>query len=96
MDNLRLIDYSPADCKALAKLRDRLHQIYSQDLEETALALIDLLAKLNRPYLTALEEKLLGVLESEYGLKPKPDGLRQRTWSNLLMSFGRELGGGGD
>ena len=65
LDNLRLIDYSTADCEALARLRDRLHQLYSQELEETAVALVDLLAKLDRPYLTALEEKLLAVLEAQ-------------------------------
>lgn len=65
LDNLRLIDYSTADCEALAQLRDRLHQLYSQELEETAVALVDLLAKLDRPYLTALEEKLLAVLGAQ-------------------------------
>ena len=64
MENLRLIDYSTADCEALAQLRERLHQLYYQELEETAVALVDLLAKLDRPYLTALEEKLLAVLEA--------------------------------
>jgi hypothetical protein len=42
---------------------DRLHNIYSQDLEEMVVALIDALAKLNRAYLTPLEEKLLAILE---------------------------------
>ena len=65
LENLRLIDYSTADCEALGRLRDRLHLIYSEDLEETALALVDLLAKLNRPYLTPLEEKLLALLERD-------------------------------
>ena len=65
LDNLRLIDYSTADCEALARLGDRLHQLYLQDLEETAVALVDLLAKLDRPYLTPLEEKLLVLLETE-------------------------------
>ena len=64
LENLRLIDYSTADCEAIASLGDRLHQLYLQDLEETAVALVDLIAKLDRPYLTPLEEKLLAVLEA--------------------------------
>ena len=64
LDNLRLIDHSTADSEAIASLRERLHKLYLQNLEETAVALIDLLAKLDRPYLTPLEEKLLAVLEA--------------------------------
>jgi hypothetical protein len=64
LENLRLIDYSTADCEALARLCDRLHQIYSDDLEEVARCNLDFLGKLDRPYLTALEEKLLAVLEA--------------------------------
>ena len=64
LDNLRLTSFSTSDCEAFAGLCDRLHHLYSQDLEETAVALIDLLAKLDRPYLTSLENKLLGVLFS--------------------------------
>jgi hypothetical protein len=33
-------------------------------------SLLQLLGKLNRPYLTAVEEKLLTLLESEYGRIP--------------------------
>ena len=45
LDNLRLIDYSTADCEALARLRNRLHQLYSHELEETAAALVAFWAK---------------------------------------------------
>ena len=44
---------------------DCLHQLYSQELEETARAVLDLFGKLDRPYLTPLEEKLLAVLEAQ-------------------------------
>ena len=64
LENLRLIDYSTADCEALTHLCDRLHQLYSDDLEEVARCNLDFLGKLDRPYLTALEEKLLAVLEA--------------------------------
>ncbi|MEH2413182.1 hypothetical protein [Nostoc sp.] len=48
---------------------DRLVRIYSDSLEETVKNLLQSLEKLNRPYLTAIEEKLLTLLESEYGGK---------------------------
>ncbi|WP_269141712.1 hypothetical protein [Nostoc sp. NZL] len=44
--------------------------MYSDTLEETVKSLLQLLGKLNRPYLTAVEEKLLTLLESEYGRIP--------------------------
>ncbi|WP_375512238.1 hypothetical protein [uncultured Nostoc sp.] len=46
---------------------DGLAQIYSDSLEETVKNLLQSLGKVNRPYLTAVEKKLLNVLESEYG-----------------------------
>ena len=65
LENLRLIDYSTADCEALAKLCERLSSLYSDDLEEVARCNLDFLGKLDRPYLTPLEEKLLVLLETE-------------------------------
>ena len=64
LDNLRLFDCSTADCEAFAQLCDRLHQLYSQKLEEIAISLVDRLAKLDRASLTPLEEGLLKLLES--------------------------------
>ncbi|WP_242040321.1 hypothetical protein [Anabaena subtropica] len=51
---------------------DRIARIYSESLEETVKSLLQSLGKLNRPYLTAVEEKLLSVLESEYGREITP------------------------
>ncbi len=51
---------------------DRLARIYSDSLEETVKSLLQSLGKLNRPYLIAVEEKLLNVLESEYGREITP------------------------
>lgn len=48
-------------------ISDRIGRVYSSGLEETVKNLLLSLGKLNRPYLTAVEEKLLSVLESEYG-----------------------------
>ncbi|MEH2320515.1 hypothetical protein [Nostoc sp.] len=46
---------------------DRITRVYSDSLEETAKNLLQSLGKLNRLYFTAVEEKLLSVLEDEYG-----------------------------
>jgi hypothetical protein len=50
---------------ACGGLRLRISRVYSDSLEETVKNLLQLLGKLNRPYLTELEEKLLSLLESE-------------------------------
>ncbi|WP_225225985.1 hypothetical protein [Komarekiella delphini-convector] len=52
---------------ACGGLRLRISRVYSDSLEETVKNLLQSLGKLNRPYLTAVEEKLLNLLESEYG-----------------------------
>jgi hypothetical protein len=44
--------------------RSRLSSLYSDDLEEAARWNLAFLGKLERPSLTALEEKLLAVLEA--------------------------------
>jgi hypothetical protein len=46
-------------------ISDRINRVYSDSLEETVKSLLQSLGKLNRPYLTAVEEKLLNVLEIE-------------------------------
>lgn len=53
---------------AAGYLRLRISRIYSNSLEETLKNLLQSLGKLNRPYLTAVEEKLLSVVEQEYGI----------------------------
>jgi hypothetical protein len=44
---------------------DRINRVYSGGLEESVQKFLEMLGKLNRAYLTALEEKLLNVLELE-------------------------------
>jgi hypothetical protein len=51
----------------MREICDRINRVYSDSLEETVKSLLQWLGKVNRPYLTELEEKLLGVLEPEYG-----------------------------
>lgn len=40
----------------------------NKNLEESPSALLKHLEELKRPYLTAVEEKLLGLIEEEYGI----------------------------
>ena len=54
------------DCQGMKVLCDRLHRLhrlYSDDLEEAARWNLEFFGKLSRPYLTPLEEKLLGFLD---------------------------------
>ncbi|MEH2208553.1 MAG: hypothetical protein V7K53_31535 [Nostoc sp.] len=45
---------------------DRIHRVYSDLLEESVQRFLESLGKLNRAYLSAVEEKVLTLLESEY------------------------------
>ena len=66
--HLKSFNYLPQECQQIQSLSDRLALIYSDSLEETVKSLLQSLGKLSRPYLTAVEEKLLGLIEREYGL----------------------------
>ncbi|MBN3906096.1 MAG: hypothetical protein HWQ35_05905 [Nostoc sp. NMS1] len=63
---LKSYSYLPAESEQIQSLSDRLARIYLDSLEETVKSLLQSLGKLNRPYLTGVEEKLLTLLESEY------------------------------
>ncbi|MCC5668267.1 hypothetical protein LC653_31510 [Nostoc sp. CHAB 5784] len=63
---LKSCNYLPAECEQMRQICDRISRVYSSGMEETAKNLLQLLGKLNRPYLTAVEEKLLSVIEKEY------------------------------
>ncbi|MDZ7956090.1 hypothetical protein [Nostoc sp. DedQUE09] len=65
MQYLKSFNYLPAECQQVREISDRISRIYSDSLEETVKSLLQLLGKLNRPYLTTVEEKLLTVLEVE-------------------------------
>jgi len=74
LQHLKSFNYLPQECQQVQEISDacgglrlRISRVYSDSLEETVKSLLQLLlGKLNRPYLTAVEEKLLSVLESEY------------------------------
>ncbi|MEJ6486265.1 hypothetical protein N0Y54_34245 [Nostoc punctiforme UO1] len=66
---LKSYNYLPAECQQVREICDRITRVYSDSLEETVKSLLQSLGKLNRPYLTAVEEKLLSVIEKEYDLR---------------------------
>ena len=74
LQNLKSKDYSDVECEQMREICDRVtavqkHRIsqrYSSDMEEAARAVLKSLGELKRPYLTQLEQKLLGLLEEEF------------------------------
>ncbi|MBN3945228.1 MAG: hypothetical protein HWQ38_01540 [Nostoc sp. NMS7] len=73
LKHLKSYEYLPEECEQMQMICDvydglrlRISRVYSSALEETVKSLLQLLGKVNRPYLTAVEEKLLSVLEFEY------------------------------
>ncbi|MBD2537058.1 hypothetical protein H6G97_50835 [Nostoc flagelliforme FACHB-838] len=69
---LKSYNYLPVECEQVQSLSDacgglrlRISRVYSSSLEESVQKFLEMLGKLNRAYLTAVEEKLLNVLESE-------------------------------
>ncbi|WP_190240780.1 hypothetical protein [Nostoc sp. 'Peltigera membranacea cyanobiont' 210A] len=51
------------------QISDRISRLgKNENLEEAARTVLKRLGELKRPYLTAVEEKLLGLIEREYGL----------------------------
>ncbi|OYE00157.1 hypothetical protein [Nostoc sp. 'Peltigera membranacea cyanobiont' 232] len=70
LQHLKSFNYLPAECEQMQVICDRINRVYSSSLEETVKSLLQLLGKVNRPYLTAVEQKLLTLLESEYGRIP--------------------------
>ncbi|MGJ5630974.1 hypothetical protein [Nostoc sp. CALU 1950] len=70
LQHLKSFNYLPAECRQVQEICDRISRVYSSGLEETVKNLLQSLGKVNRPYLTAVEEKLLKLLELEYGRIP--------------------------
>ncbi len=65
LENLLERYYSPQQRETMRQWCDRLHRLLQADLEPAALAMLESLGKLDRPFLTPLEEKLLALLEVE-------------------------------
>ncbi|MEH2290149.1 hypothetical protein [Nostoc sp.] len=64
LKHLKSYDYSLLECQQIQQISERISKIYDRALEESVQRFLESLGKLNRPYLTTLEEKLLNVLES--------------------------------
>ncbi|WP_225226140.1 hypothetical protein [Komarekiella delphini-convector] len=62
---LKSFDYLPAECQQMLLICERVIRVYSRELEESVQKFLESLGKLNRTYLTDLEEKLFIVLESQ-------------------------------
>ncbi|MGH2413494.1 MAG: hypothetical protein ACRDEA_07350, partial [Microcystaceae cyanobacterium] len=67
IENLQLLDYSPAQKEVMHRLCERLNRFDWANLEQAAQVVLENLGHLNRPYLSSLEEKLLSLIESEGG-----------------------------
>ena len=69
MDYLKSLEYSDTDCERMKEIGDRITRLRNTgDLETAAYAHLKHLGELRRSYLTQLEEKLLRLLEQEYGV----------------------------
>jgi len=67
LEHLKSFDYLEEECAFMQQLCLRLKKLYSLGNLDTAWVLNGL-SKLSTPYLTPLQEKLLGVLEQEYAI----------------------------
>ncbi|MEH1899358.1 MAG: hypothetical protein V7K94_29475 [Nostoc sp.] len=65
LQHLKSFNYLPAECEQMQVISDRINRVYSSGLEESVQKFLESLGKLNRAYLTDLEEKLLSLLELE-------------------------------
>lgn len=66
---LRELQYTEEDCSAIEKLHGRIQRLQGAELEHTAKGVLRLLGKIDRPYLTPLEEQMLQLVEKTYANK---------------------------
>ena len=68
VDNLKSEDFDEEEYQAIEDVGVRMTKLHqTEKLDKAALWILEGLAKLDRPQLTPLEDKLLRVLEEEYG-----------------------------
>ena len=68
LQHLKSYNYLPAECEQMQVICDRITRLREKEnLEDAPSAVLKHLGEVKRPYLTAVEEKLLTLLESEYG-----------------------------
>ncbi|MBD2492327.1 hypothetical protein [Aulosira sp. FACHB-615] len=69
VQHLKSFDYLPQECQQMQQVCDRITRLQeSENLEEAGRAMLKYLGELKRSYLTDVEEKLLSVIEQEYGV----------------------------
>ncbi|MCC5669191.1 hypothetical protein LC653_36450 [Nostoc sp. CHAB 5784] len=69
IDHLKPLNYLESECQQMQLISDRISRLRENDnLEEAARAVLKHSGELKRPYLTAVEEKLLSLIEKEYGV----------------------------
>lgn len=65
------LEYTEEDCEVIRQLNGRIQRLSTlENLEPTAKAFLGILGKIDRPYMTPLEEKLLAVLEDVCSRQP--------------------------
>ncbi len=65
LSNLKSLEFSEEECQEMKVLCHRLHRLYSEEMEGTARAVVEIFGKLSRPELNSFEEKLLEFLEAQ-------------------------------
>ncbi len=77
-EHLKSMKYTPEEQQQMQSLCHRLIRLRAcGNLEPAAHSILSDLGRKKQPYLTPIEEKLLSVLESEYGLKTTQEELRE-------------------
>ncbi|MCC5654579.1 hypothetical protein LC609_33355 [Nostoc sp. XA013] len=71
LQHLKSFNYLPAECELMQVICDRISRLReNESLEDAPSTMLKYLGELKRPYLTTVEEKLLGLIEREYGISP--------------------------
>ncbi|MGK7887680.1 MAG: hypothetical protein AB4057_24005 [Crocosphaera sp.] len=65
IENLKDVYYSSQQQQEIIKISDRLARIPQNQLEDSVRQFLESLGKINRPFLTTLEDKILTLIETE-------------------------------
>ncbi len=65
IENLKDVYYSSKQQQEIKKISDRLSQIPQNQLEDSVKQFLEALGKINRPFLTPLEDKILTLIETK-------------------------------
>ncbi|MEH1814091.1 MAG: hypothetical protein V7K26_16085 [Nostoc sp.] len=69
IDHLKSLNYLESECQQMQQISDRISRLQENErLEDAPSAMLKYLGELKRPYLTLVEEKLLSLIEKEYGV----------------------------